>query len=86
VKANIHVAILVLSYSPKLDPVFITYSTVLKSDFYRTVFANSITLTPGTISVVLDNSTINIHCLTNKFAQDLHDNKFEKMLKEMEEM
>ncbi|MBN2287135.1 MAG: Na+/H+ antiporter subunit E [Tissierellales bacterium] len=86
VLANIHVAILVLSPSPKLSPVFINYHTILRSDFYKMVFANSITLTPGTISITLNHDTLCIHCLTENFAKEMSNNKFEAILKKMEDL
>ena len=86
VLANIHVALLVLSPTPKISPVFIHYSTILRSDFYKMVFANSITLTPGTISITLNQDALCIHCLTEKFAKEMTNNQFEASLKKMEDL
>jgi multicomponent Na+:H+ antiporter subunit E len=64
--ANLHVMYLV--FHPKMmeliDPQVIEFDTRLKSDYARTTFANSITLTPGTITV---NATVlgrfAVHCI-----------------------
>ena len=49
--ANYQVAKLVLSPSAKLKPGFVAVPLTATTDFEITSFANSITLTPGTISV-----------------------------------
>ena len=64
--ANLHVLHLV--FHPRMmeliDPKIIEFDSQLKSDISRTTFANSITLTPGTITVnvsVLGKYTV--HCI-----------------------
>jgi len=37
----------------------------------RVIYANSITLTPGTVSIEVDEDTIEVHALTRESAQDL---------------
>ncbi len=52
-KANLHVMALVLhpKMMKRIDPGIIRFKSRLKSDVSITTFANSITLTPGTITV-----------------------------------
>ncbi len=72
--ANLHVMYLV--FHPKMkeliNPQIIEFDSRLKSDYARTTFANSITLTPGTITV---NATVlgrfSVHCIDDKSAQSL---------------
>jgi multicomponent Na+:H+ antiporter subunit E len=84
IKANVHVAILVLSPKPKLSPVFVKHKISLKSDINRTILANSITLTPGTLTVSMDDDVMLIHCLTEEFSKSIEDTRFEKILMELE--
>jgi multicomponent Na+:H+ antiporter subunit E len=65
VVANYQVAKLVLSPSAKLKPGFIAMPLAAATDFEITSFANSITLTPGTISVYIpdDREVIVIHAI-----------------------
>jgi multicomponent Na+:H+ antiporter subunit E len=49
--ANYQVARLVLSPAARLRPGFVAVPLTAQTDFEITSFANSITLTPGTISV-----------------------------------
>ena len=53
-KANIDVAIRVIT--GKIRPGIVKVSPGLKSDLARTVLANSITLTPGTLTVDIDDA------------------------------
>jgi multicomponent Na+:H+ antiporter subunit E len=63
--ANYQVAKLVLSPSAKLKPGFIAVPLTATTDLEITGFANSITLTPGTISVYVpdDRSAIVMHAI-----------------------
>ena len=42
-----------------------------KSELGKVIYANSITLTPGTVSIDIDGSYISVHALTRDFAADL---------------
>lgn len=63
--ANYQVAKLVLSPSAKLRPGFIAVPLTALTDLEITSFANSITLTPGTISVYIpdDRAVIVMHAI-----------------------
>jgi multicomponent Na+:H+ antiporter subunit E len=59
--ANIDVAKRVLNPKLPLNPGFVSIHTNLKGDFARLMLANSITLTPGTLSVDVKGDTIYVH-------------------------
>jgi len=63
--ANIHVAKLILSPRRKLRPAFIHYPLDMDNDFAITVLAATISLTPGTVSIDVndDHSVLLIHAL-----------------------
>ena len=72
--ANLHVLYLV--FHPKMidliDPKIIQFNTILKKDVPRTTFANSITLTPGTITVhVSVLGKFSVHCIDDKSGASL---------------
>jgi multicomponent Na+:H+ antiporter subunit E len=73
VLANIHVAYLVLH--PKMltliDPHIIRFKVKLKTDMGLTTFGNSITLTPGTITVLIHEGLFYVHAINQKVADDL---------------
>lgn len=82
--ANFHVAKKVLSPSMDISPTVVTINTRLKSDFYRMIFANSITLTPGTLTVAMENETLTIHCLEKGYVEGLINSQFEEILLKVE--
>lgn len=84
VRANISVAIIVLSPRMNISPCIFRMKTQLKSHFHQVILANSITLTPGTLTVQLKEDELVIHCLVKECIPDLIDSKFEKLLLEIE--
>jgi len=74
-KSNIDVARAVLAMAP-VKPVLFRVRARQKSELARVVFANSITLTPGTVSLALgDDGWLEVHALTRAGALDLMDRR-----------
>lgn len=73
VLANLHVAYLALHPNmPKLiDPHIIKFKTKLKKDMSLVTFANSITLTPGTITVLIKEGYYYVHAIDRFVAESL---------------
>jgi len=72
--ANLH--LLYLTFHPRMmeliNPKIIKFDSRLKSDVSRTTFANSITLTPGTITIYAGvMGTFAVHCIDDKSGQSL---------------
>ncbi len=63
IKANYDVAKIIINPKLPIDPVIVTYHTYLSGDLPRTVFCDSITLTPGTVTVDLSDDMLRVHCL-----------------------
>jgi len=63
IKANFQVAKIVLNPKLPVNPGIVKFKTSLKSDFAKMVLANSITLTPGTLTVDLVEDEFYIHWL-----------------------
>ncbi len=70
VKANLDVAFRVLHPRLPIEPGIVRVQTRLKTRLGRLLLANSITLTPGTITVELDGEDFYIHWIK---VEDLHD-------------
>lgn len=85
-KANIKTTRLILSGKRRNQPVLVHFKTSLRSKTARVVLANSITLTPGTITVSLEGDEYVVHCLDKSMAEGLEDSGFARLLKRMEEM
>ncbi len=71
IKANIQVASIVLNPRMPIDPAILQFSTTMKRKVAQVILATSITLTPGTVTISLDNGRYTIHALVPASAQDL---------------
>jgi multicomponent Na+:H+ antiporter subunit E len=72
--ANFYVIYLSLGPKPireTLSPHIFTFKTILTTDFARFVLANSITLTPGTVTIRVQKDIFYVHAITEKAAGDL---------------
>ncbi len=78
VLANIDVARRILSPSLPISPTMIRVKVSQTSDLGQVVYANSITLTPGTISVDVGEGEILVHALTREGAQSLLDGEMDR--------
>lgn len=85
VKANLEIIPRILTVEEEMEPVIVKFKTNLKSDFTRMLLANSITLTPGTITVSLEEDVYTIHCLDTSLAEGLENSDFEKALMKLDE-
>lgn len=83
--ANLNVCRLILSEKEEIDPAIVEFcSDEMETPVGRAFYANAITLTPGTITVTLENDTYVVHCLDESMAAGLVDSKLERMLHELE--
>lgn len=84
VKANLEVLGLILSPELEPEPALVYFDTDLRSELAKAMLANSITLTPGTITVSVEGSRFCVHCLDRKFAEGLNDSAFVRLIREIE--
>ena len=75
--SNFYVAYLVLSPKMPISPQIIRFKTKLESDISWVVLANSITLTPGTITIDIKDGEFYVHALAKKVADDLNTGEME---------
>lgn len=86
VKANLVTGKHLLSERYEVEPVLVTFTTALKTETARVVLANSITLTPGTITVKLSDDEFSVHCLDKSLVVGLSDSIFVKLLMRIERL
>lgn len=74
IKSTLQVVKLTWSIKPKLSPNFITLNFDYEQEIFYVIFANSITLTPGTVTVLIEEKkkSITVHALDAKSAHDLN--------------
>jgi multicomponent Na+:H+ antiporter subunit E len=83
-KANIIVFKMIYSSKYELEPAVVHFKADLHSQFARVLLANSITLTPGTITVALDGDEYTVHCLDKELAVGLDSSIFVQLLERIE--
>lgn len=83
-KANICVLRIIYRRKPKPEPVLIHFHVNLKTDAAKVALANSITLTPGTITVSLEENEYCVHCLDRSLAEGIEDSSFVRYLQKLE--
>ena len=69
-----------------LEPVLVRFKTDLKTKEAKVVLANSITLTPGTITVMLEDDEFVVHCLDKELAEGMNHSIFVELLGKLERM
>ncbi len=71
VLSNLEVTRIVLSPRLRVRPKLVTVDARPLSPVGIAIFGNSITLTPGTVTLAIDGSTLYVHCLTAHTANSL---------------
>ncbi|MDO4337101.1 MAG: Na+/H+ antiporter subunit E [Eubacteriales bacterium] len=84
VKANFAVIHLILSEKEEIQPALVSFKSDMKTASGKAFLANAITLTPGTITVSLEDSEYVVHCLDEDLAVGMADSAFVNMLDELE--
>lgn len=84
VKANLCVLNIIISPEIQPEPALVYFGTDLQSELSKVILANSITLTPGTITVSLEDNRFCVHCLDRELAEGMENSVFVELLKKME--
>jgi len=84
VLSNLHVARVILSPKLPIAPRVLTVKASQRQTNARVLYANSITLTPGTISCELQGDTIWVHALTESTAADLKGGEMDRRVRALE--
>ncbi|MCF7929607.1 MAG: Na+/H+ antiporter subunit E [Spirochaetales bacterium] len=88
IKSNLDVAVRVLNPRLPINPGIVRFKTKMDSDLGKLILANSITLTPGTLTVDVEDDTLTVHWIDVDAAAPEDAGKkiagrFEKLLKEI---
>ena len=86
VLSTLHVTFLALHPRMKdqIDPTIVTFKTKLKSNLGKVALANSITLTPGTITIRVEDQVFYVHAISRKAAAGLPGEMEERLAKVFE--
>ncbi|MBR4503013.1 MAG: Na+/H+ antiporter subunit E [Clostridia bacterium] len=85
VRANFRLLRFIYSQKYVPEPCIVTFTTGLRSPILRTILADSITLTPGTITLKAEGNVLKVHCLDKSMAEGLENSLFEKRLRRFED-
>jgi multicomponent Na+:H+ antiporter subunit E len=83
IKANVDVAKLIISSKTPITPTLLRVKASQTSDLGQVIYANSITLTPGTISVDVANGEILVHALSREGADALLEGEMDRRVTRM---
>lgn len=81
--ANIAVVRRIFANPLALSPQFIDLDAGQADDLGQVIYANSITLTPGTVALRLHDGRIEVHALDEAFAQDLYSGEMERRVRRL---
>lgn len=78
VKSSMDVARRVLSPSMPISPTVVEVRSSQRTAVGRVVFANSITLTPGTVTMDVDGERLRVHALSREAVDDLLEGEMDR--------
>ena len=84
VKSSLDVARVVLSPSLPIQPELVEQVTSEKSDSGKVILGNSITLSPGTVTIDVHKDRLLVHCLTAASAASLRSREAERRTARLE--
>ena len=82
IKANIDTAKIIILNNP--DPKNFRVKSSQKTEAGKVTYANSITLTPGTVTTVLDGDILEVHALSSDMADDVKSGAMNKKVSWLE--
>jgi len=82
-KANVQTIQMILS-NKEVKPTLVNFKTDLQTEKGKVILANSITLTPGTITVALEDSNYVVHCLDESMAPGMDKSVFVELITDLE--
>lgn len=83
-KCNIDVAWRCVAPGPPISPRVVRAKVSEQTDLGVVTYANSITLTPGTVSIRVERDHIRVHALTKAAADDLLEGTMDRTVHQLE--
>ncbi|MEX2571879.1 MAG: Na+/H+ antiporter subunit E [Gemmatimonadota bacterium] len=82
--SNLAVTRIILSPGLPINPKLLRVRSLQRTDLGRVIFANSITLTPGTVTVAVTGGDLHVHALDGAAAGDMDDNEMNRRVATLE--
>ena len=78
--SGLHLSVLILHPALPIDPKMIRHRTKFQDDGSIVLLGNSITLTPGTITVEVDSQDLVVHAMDDSSADDVINRSMEQRI------
>ena len=85
IKANFDIARVIVSRKMPINPTVIQVKATQETELGQVVYANSITLTPGTVTIDIDKDIMSVHALTLAAAEGLKSGEMDRRVTNMED-
>lgn len=79
-QSGFHLSMLILHPALPIDPKMVRHQTELQDDGSIVLLGNSITLTPGTITVEVDSQDLMVHAMDDSSADDVTSRRIEQRI------
>ncbi len=80
IRSSVEVARVVLSPSLPISPTVVELTTTEATDVGKVILGNSITLSPGTVTIDVYQDRLLVHCLTQRSALQLQDPEVQRRI------
>jgi len=84
VKSNVLMIKIVLSPVINIKPQFVYFDSPVHTEMGKVLCANSITLTPGSVTCIIDGDRFGVHAIDPVVGEHLKDNRLVRMNKIIE--
>ena len=84
IKSNIDVVIRVWKGEKAISPTVFKITASQKSNVCRILYANSITMTPGTVTLNISGNEFEVHALTKEAAAGLQQGEMDRRVTQLE--
>lgn len=86
IRSSLTVARIVLSPSLPSSPVVVKLKLKPTTDMTQVILGNSITLSPGTVTIDIFEEDLLVHCITREGAEDLLSGEFNQRVRDLENL
>ena len=83
-RSNLAVALIVLRPTLRISPTVIKFRARQRTDLGRVIMANSVTMTPGTITVAVTGSDLHVHALYREAIDGIEEGDMNRRVAELE--
>lgn len=84
IKSNIEVVRCIWQRNPAIEPRVFTVKTSQRSDAFKVLYANSITMTPGTVTMEIQGDEYTVHALTRSSRESLETGDMDRRVGKLE--